>query len=241
MAWLAWITLSGSTRSLTARRRAQVSVAEGQRRVDLLLGEVEVVAGADPRRQRGLHAVGVGEHERAHLGVERQAARRTGRTARRRRRPRRGPGAARRSAPPTWRSSTHASGEPEPGPACASSASIASAGSCVHAAPCRRRTGIGSSGSWCRRTSAGAGTIANVSISGCQRAQRRRARPGRPGRRRRSSRASGRARAPGSPRSGGSCMIRNEVVTWSGASTAHCAQAVSTRSASVQSQSMKPA
>ena len=36
-------------------------------------------------------------------------------------------------------------------------------------------------------------------------------------------------------------MIRKDVVTWSGASTAHCAQAVSTRSASVQSHSSIPA
>ena len=41
--------------------------------------------------------------------------------------------------------------------------------------------------------------------------------------------------------SGGICMIRKEVVTSSGALAAHADQAVRTRSASVQSQIMKPA
>ena len=140
------------------------------------------------------------------------------------------PGVARSSAPPPWRNSTISSGEPEPGPATAISAWTASAGSAEISAVAPT-DGIGSSGSWWMRTSAGAGTMPNRSSSGSS------ARSG-------SSTAGSPWTAPsmittlrprrnsGSSSSGGSCMIRKEVVTWSGASTAHAAQAVSTRSAS---------
>ncbi len=131
------------------------------------------------------------------------------------------------------------SGEPEPGPASSSSAAIA-VGVSSSTSAVSLRNGIGSSGSWCRRTSEGAGTIANVSISGAS------ARSG-------SITAGSPWTAPsiitierprigsGMSGSGGSCMIRNDVVTCSGASTAHAAQAFSTRSASVQSQIIMPA
>ena len=75
MAWFAWITLSGSTRSLTASRRAQVSVSNDSDAVDLLLGEVEVVAGAAATaRARPCTRSMWRLLERAHLGVEREAA-----------------------------------------------------------------------------------------------------------------------------------------------------------------------
>ena len=130
------------------------------------------------------------------------------------------PGVARCSAPPPWRNSTISSGEPEPGPATAISAWTASAGSWAISAV-SPTDGIGSSGSWWMRTSAGAGTMPNRSSSGLS------ARSG-------SSTAGSPWTAPsmittlrprsssGSSSSGGSCMIRKDVVTWSGASTAHC-------------------
>ena len=76
-----------------------------------------------------------------------------------------------RSAPPSWRSSTTASGEPaRAGQLRAAPRSPPAGSSSISAVS--PTYGIGSSGSWCRRTSAGAGTIANVSISGRERAQR---------------------------------------------------------------------
>ena len=74
-------------------------------------------------------------------------------------------GAERPTAPPRWRSSTLSSGEPESGPAAATSASIVSAVT-VSTMPPSPLPGTGPGGSMCSVISSAVGIVWIVSISG---------------------------------------------------------------------------